>query len=43
MDADGMDAGGLDDKVERVEAFLSQLSKLAQSDAQSRPPRRTRA
>ncbi len=43
MDAGGMDPGGLDDKVERVEAFLSQLSKLAQSDAQSRPPRRTRA
>jgi hypothetical protein len=33
------DAGGMDDKVERVEAFLSQLSKLADSDARSRPSR----
>ena len=41
--AAAMDAGGLDDKVERVEAFLSQLSKLAASEAQSRPSRRTRA
>jgi hypothetical protein len=39
MDVGGMDAGGLDDKVERVEEFLSQLSKLAQS----RPSRQTRA
>jgi hypothetical protein len=38
-----MDESGLDDKVERVEAFLSQLSKLAASEAQSRPSRRTRA
>jgi hypothetical protein len=41
--AAAMDEGGLDDKVERVEAFLSQLSKLAASEAQSRPSRRTRA
>jgi len=41
--AAAMEAGGLDDKVERVEAFLSQLSKLAASEAQSRPSRRTRA
>jgi hypothetical protein len=37
--AAGMDAAGVDDKVERVEAFLSQLSKLAESDARSRPSR----
>jgi hypothetical protein len=41
--ATGMDAGGVDDKVERVEAFLSQLSKLAESDGRSRPSRETRA
>jgi hypothetical protein len=41
--AAAMDAGGVDDKVERVEAFLSQLSKLAESDARSRPSRGTRA
>jgi hypothetical protein len=38
-----IDAGGVDDKVERVEAFLSQLSKLAESDARGRPSRGTRA
>jgi hypothetical protein len=38
--AAAMDAGGVDDKVERVEAFLSQLSKLAESDARSRPSSR---
>jgi hypothetical protein len=34
-----IDAGGMGDNVERVEAFLSQLSKLAESDARSRPSR----
>jgi hypothetical protein len=41
--AAAIDTGGVDDKVERVEAFLSQLSKLAESDARSWPSRGTRA